>query len=142
MKKRRKRKKNLIIVPIASMGDIAFLLIIFFMVASQISRQRHQIKPPRSLDTYKLKDAQITVTIDAGGACFLQGEKLYNVDALESQVQLLLKGRTTDEQRTVIFRCDKSVPNEAFEPAIDAIVKAGGLLGLVGEEGEPVGAEE
>ncbi len=142
MKKRRKRKKSLIIVPIASMGDIAFLLIIFFMVASRISRERHQIKPPRSLDIHESINAQITVTIDAGGACFLQGKKLYDVDALESQMEMLLKGRTTDEQRTVIFRCDKSVPNETFEPAIDAIVKAGGLLGLVGKEGEPVGAEE
>ncbi len=142
MKKRRRRKGRLIIVPIASMGDIAFLLIIFFMVASQISRQRHHVTPPRSLDTYKLKNMPITVTIDASRNCYLQGEKLYDIDALESQIEPLLRGRTTDKERTVLFRCDRSVPNEAFEPAIDAIVRAGGLLGLVGEEGEPVGAGE
>ena len=142
MKRRKRHKKNVIMVPVASMGDIAFLLIIFFMVASQLSRQRHNIKPPRSLDTYELSNTPISVTIDATGNCYLQGGKLYSVESLKPQIEMLLKDRTTEAQRTVIFRCDKSVPNETFEPAIDAIVEAGGLLGLVGEHGEPVGAGE
>jgi len=142
MKKRRKRKRNVIIVPVASMGDIAFLLIIFFMVASQLARQRHDITPPRSLDTYALKETQIAVTIDKAGNCYLQGERLYGIESLKPRIEMLLKDRTTDKARTVLFRCDKSVRNELFEPAVDAIVQAGGLLGLVGEEGEPVGAEK
>lgn len=140
MKRRRRRKQNMIMIPVASMGDIAFLLIIFFMVASQFARQRHNITPPRSLDTYELKETPITVTIDAGGNCFLQGEKLHSVGSLKSQIEVMLKNRTTETQRTVLFRCDKTAPNDTFEPAIDAIVGAGGLLGLVGEHGEPVGA--
>jgi len=141
MKRRRRRKRNMIMIPVASMGDIAFLLIIFFMVASQFARQRHNITPPRSLDTYELNETPITVTIDAGGNCFLQGEKLHSMGSLKSQVEFLLRDKTTETKRTVLFRCDKAVANEMFEAAIDAIVEAGGLLGLVGEHGKPVSAE-
>ncbi len=142
MRKRRTRKRVSIIIPVASMGDIAFLLIIFFMVASQLARQRHNITPPRSLDTYALKETPITVTIDTGGNCYLQGEKLHSVETLQPQLEMLLKDRTTEKERTVLFRCDQSAANELFEPAIDAIVEAGGLLGLVGEEGQPTNVEE
>mgnify|MGYP003985113975 CR=1 FL=1 len=137
MRKRRTRKRVSIIIPVASMGDIAFLLIIFFMVASQLARQRHNITPPRSLDTHALKETPITVTIDTTGNCYLQGDKLAGIDSLKPQIEMLLKNRRTEKERTVLFRCDRSAPNELFEPAIDAIVEAGGLLGLVGDEGEP-----
>ena len=44
---RRKRKKQAISVPTASMGDIAFLLIIFFMVCSKFSQDvAIKLKPP------------------------------------------------------------------------------------------------
>ena len=142
MKRRRKRKRTFIMVPVASMGDIAFLLIIFFMVTSQIARQRQVVKPPRSLDTEKLKTTPVTVTIDADGTYFLQGERVSGAEELGSRLEAMLRTRTRDAQRTVLFRCDRSVPNDTFEPAVDAIVQAGGLLGLVGEHGEPVGARQ
>jgi len=142
MRKRRTRKRVSIIIPVASMGDIAFLLIIFFMVASQLARQRHDITPPRSLDTYALKETPITLTIDKGGNCYLQGEKVHSVESLQPQLEVLLKDRTTDKDRTVLFRCDGSVRNRLFEPAIEAINEAGGLLGLVGQEGEPANLKE
>jgi biopolymer transport protein ExbD len=139
MKKRRKRK-SLIIVPVASMGDIAFLLIIFFMVASQLARDRVAIEQPRSLDAFKMKDKQVSVTLDAGGNIYVQGTLCRDPDAVEYRLRTLLEDRTSEEDRIVLFRCDKSVTEDRFGPVIESIVKAGGLIGAVGEKGEPVGA--
>lgn len=137
MKKRRK-KKAAIIVPVASMGDIAFLLIIFFMVASNLARDRQNIKPPRSIDADKLKQTQVTVSVDVLGKFYLQGREVTSADEVESGVRALLENRTTREQKTVIFKCDRSIKRDRFEPVIEAIAKAGGLLAAVGEKGEPV----
>ncbi|MDP6523082.1 MAG: biopolymer transporter ExbD [Kiritimatiellia bacterium] len=137
MKKRRK-KKTAIIVPVASMGDIAFLLIIFFMVASNLARDRRNIKPPRSVDAEKLKQTQVTVSVDILGKIYLQGRELSSASEVESGVRELLANRTTKEQKTVIFKCDRKIKRDTFEPVIEAIAKAGGLLAAVGEKGEPV----
>ena len=140
MKKRRKRRAA-ISVPVASMGDIAFLLIIFFMVASHMVRERHNIKPPRSLDTDKVKETQVTVAIDVLGKIYLQGMEVPSAEDVEAGVRLLLENRTTREQKTVIFRCDRGIRRDTFEPVIEAIARAGGLLAAVGEKGEPVVVE-
>jgi biopolymer transport protein ExbD len=141
MKKRRK-KKNVINVPVASMGDIAFLLIIFFMVASHLSRERHNLEQPRSLDAIKLKETQVTVTIDVSGNYFLQGRQVYHSDDIEAGVKILLENRETEQERTVIFKCDKNITRERFIPVIEAIVKGGGLVGAVGDKGVPVGPNQ
>lgn len=140
MKKRRKRK-NIINVPVASMGDIAFLLIIFFMVASHLAHERHQINPPRSLDALKIKESQISVAIDMEGKIYLQGRLVDSADDIETGVKAMLANKTTEEQRTVIFRCDKDINRDQYMPVIEAIVNAGGLIGAVGDEGKPVGPE-
>ena len=41
---RRKKKRRTVPVPIASMGDIAFLLIIFFLIYSEASKDRANLK--------------------------------------------------------------------------------------------------
>ncbi len=124
------------------MGDIAFLLIIFFMVASHLSRERHILEQPRALDAMKMKETQVTVTIDTGGNYYLQGQKMYNSDDIESGIKTLLENRTTDAERIVIFKCDKNITKEQFIPVIEAIVKGGGLIGAVGDKGVPVGPDE
>jgi len=52
-------------VPVASMGDIAFLLIIFFMVCSRFAKDPGvSIDPPTTVDVNKLDDYPIVVLID------------------------------------------------------------------------------
>ena len=80
MKKRNQRKKRKPIpVPIASMGDIAFLLIIFFLVCSEISRDNSNVQVQLPYSEYVEKnEARIAarVAVDASGEIYLDG---YNV---------------------------------------------------------------
>ena len=135
MKKTKRRKhKGLISVPVASMGDIAFLLIIFFIVASHFAQERGNIKLAKSPDAEKVKDTKITVMIDSEGKLYFQGREVDNAQDIEWGVRALVEGKTNELARTVMFSCDREIPQKVFEPIIAAIAKGGGLVAAVGEK--------
>lgn len=132
-RRRKKKKKTLISVPVASMGDIAFLLIIFFMVASRLITERN-LMPPQSLDAAKLKESKIAVSIDADGIIFLNGREVPDAEAIEWGVRALIEGKKDDIGKTVMFNCDRALTKNVFEPVIEAIARGGGLIAAVGDQ--------
>jgi biopolymer transport protein ExbD len=122
-------------VPVASMGDLAFLLIIFFMVCSNFAKQRPvQATPPRAFDVALLKETRIQVAIDKNGVIYLQGREVPDAESVEWGVAALIKDKETDDQRTVLFFCDKDLTRDVYEPVVEAIAKAGALIAAVGEK--------
>jgi len=131
---RRRRRKADPYVPTTSMGDIAFLLIIFFMVCSNFAKEASQkLKPPKAADLQKIQESSISVSIDEQGLIYIQGANVPDEQAIEYGVEALIKDRATEQGRTVMFKCDKSVPREVFEPVIEAISKAGGIVAAMGD---------
>lgn len=137
MKKLQSKKRRKVPVPIASMGDIAFLLIIFFMVCSQISKDNTNlvITPPWSeyVETYEDQIAA-RVSIDEEGQIWLDGIQVETPKDLEWGVRALVANTSDDIQRQVQFRCDANLTKEQFEPVLEAIAGAGGVLRAVGED--------
>jgi len=133
-RKRRRRGKK-IIVPVASMGDIAFLLIIFFMVCSNFAKEAGiPVEPPRSIEVEPVEESRFSVSVDADGNIYYQGRKIGSAKALESDLAEALKDVKTDKGRTVQFKCDRTVDKSVFEPVMDAIAAAGGRIAAVGEK--------
>ncbi|MBI3987287.1 MAG: biopolymer transporter ExbD [Lentisphaerae bacterium] len=131
---RRRTKKIKPSIPTASMGDIAFLLIIFFMICSHFARDASvRLKPPRAADLASLKESPISVAIDEAGAIYIQGRVVADAEAVESGVAALVKDKAGELGRTVMFKCDASVGRERFEPVLDAIARGGGLIAAMGE---------
>jgi biopolymer transport protein ExbD len=121
-------------VPVASMGDIAFLLIIFFMVASRFAKDPGvSIDPPTTVEVDKLDDYPIVVLIDQESQIYFQGEPIDSAGQVEEEVRRLVEGQEDYKSRTVLFRCDQSVGKNVFEPVIEAIAKGGGRIAAVGE---------
>ena len=134
--KRRKKKRKTIPVPVASMGDIAFLLIIFFLVCSEAAKDNTKLKidPPISEHVEKTKAVVVArVDIDENGQVYFDGAAVDGAQAVEGGLRFLLTNTVSDEQRHVQFRCDKSQPREIFEPVLQAIASAGGIIEAVGE---------
>ena len=134
--KRRKKKRRIIPVPVASMGDIAFLLIIFFLVCSEASKDNSKLKidPPISEHVEKTKAVVVArVDIDENGQVYFDGAPVDGAKAVEGELRFLLTNTVADEQRHVQFRCDKGQPREIFEPVLQAIATAGGIIEAVGE---------
>ncbi len=134
--RRRKKKRKAIPIPVASMGDIAFLLIIFFLVCSEASKDNTKLKidPPVSEHVKKTKfTVLVRVDIDESGQIYLDGTLVDGAKVVEGGVRNAIANTVVDEQRHVQFRCDKSQPREVFEPVLQAIASAGGIIEAVGE---------
>lgn len=137
-RRRQRRPRPPIQAPLASMGDLAFLLIIFFMLCSNFMKTAGaKVKPPDAPGLETLQETPITVTIDEESKVYLQGYPVTDANTLEAGVAALLEGREGDSQRTVIFRCDREVDRSVFEPVIEAIAKAGAVLAPVGDLDKP-----
>ena len=135
MRKRRRRRRRAILVPVVSMGDIAFLLIIFFILCSNIAREAGiSVTPPVSADLDRVDESTLVVAIDGESQIYFQGRKVYSADALETEVADRLRTVTSEKARRVLFRCDQAVDRAVFEPAMDAITRAGGIVVAVGEK--------
>ena len=134
MKKRRRRRRA-IIVPVVSMGDIAFLLIIFFILCSNIAREAGiTVTPPVAADLDQVDESTLVVTVDGEGQLYFQGRKVHSADSLETEVAARLRNVTNEEGRRVLFRCDRAVDRTVFEPAMDAITRACGIVVAVGDK--------
>ncbi len=116
------------------MGDIAFLLIIFFMVCSNFIKEASiTLKPPKAEDLDEIDESSVSVSVDDEGSIYLQGSLLGSVEELEWGVRGLVTDKATEKGRTVLFKCDASMPREVFEPVLDAIAKGGGLIAAMGD---------
>jgi len=131
--KRLKKRRSAVSVPVASMGDIAFLLIIFFMVCSNFIKEAQvKLEPPQARDLTGLSESPVSVSVDKEGKIYLQGSRVPDAEAIEYGVSSLIKDQVTEEGRTVIFKCDEEVDKAVFEPVLDAISRGGGLIAAVG----------
>lgn len=129
-----KSRRKAINVPIASIGDLAFLLIMFFMLTSTFMREAPlDLAPPTSADIERMEDSPIIVSIDSEGAIYLQGVLIADADGVEWGVSGLLEGIEDPADRLVVFRCDRGVSKSVFEPVIRAIAQAGARIAAVGE---------
>ena len=125
-------------VPLASMGDIAFLLTIFFILTSNFAKDdTRNIAPPSAAELEQMEKQNVSVSIDAEGGIFFNGRPVGSADVIEAGVAAFLVGKKDPKDRMVVFRCDRGVDKKVFEPVLAAISKAGGVIAAVGEKAKP-----
>lgn len=130
------KKRRPVVIPIASMGDIAFLLIIFFLVCSETSNDRSDLEVESPFSQHVRKNAVAVaarVVIDKTGTIYFDGARVDSAKDIEWGVRALLTRTVADDQRHVQFNCDATLPKETFEPVLQAIASAGGIIEAVGK---------
>lgn len=131
------RRSKSVTIPLTSMGDIASLLLIFFILCSNFIKESGiKYESPESTDIKNVKEGKISVIIDEKGDVYLQGAKTGTTDIADS-LEALLAGREGPDAKLVVLRCDKKVDKSIFEPVIDSIARAGGTIVAVGEMAAP-----
>ena len=129
-----RKRRPMPYLPLAAMGDIAFLLIIFFMLNANFMKDASiPLTPAKSSDLEKLEHAPITVSVDAEGVVRLQGSEV-TCKSLETAVESMLADR---EERTVKLSVDRQQPKEIYLPVVEALSRAGATLLIAGEEARP-----
>ena len=101
----------------ASMSDLVFLLLIFFMITSTlVAPNAIKLLLPNSSSKTMAKQT-VTVYINEKQNFFVE-ELQVNEDILESQIAQKLEDQT---EGTVVLRADKTVPVQYIVTVIDAV---------------------
>ena len=137
-----KRRKMNAEVPSMAMGDIAFLLLIFFIILARVTDDSHvKVNKAAGEELEKPKSKRVSIAIDTNQITYLNGVRI-NPDMITQQLYVPdspagkrgLLGDMPVGQRTVLLKIDKDTPAYLFEPVIEAVSKAGGELHHVLEE--------
>ena len=99
----------------ASMTDIVFLLLIFFMLASTLvtTSALDLVLPKSKAQTVKRKDVTVNISPDLR---FSVGNQVVSESQLEAEV---LRQVTNKEDAVLILRADQSVPYEKIVLVMD-----------------------
>ncbi len=114
-------------IPSLAMGDIAFLLLIFFVILARAQDESHlRWQPARAPDVQASQNALASVVIDADHRTHLNGRET-SVDQLPDKLRALL-GSTEAGRRTVLLKVHRTTEAKYFEPVVEAVSLAGGDL--------------
>ena len=109
------------------MGDIGFLLLIFFVILARAQDDSHVRWQPANLKEADMVASPLaSVTIDTGFKTYLDGKEI-STDELAGALNNLL-GDAPSGQRNVFLKVHKEAKASHFEPVIAAISEAGGDL--------------
>ena len=126
-------------IPTASMADIAFLLIIFFMTTTNFARERGLkfVLPEKKDQPQEVKiksENLLKISINDKGELFLNDEEA-RWENLEREVKLRLE---KNPNLIIIIRTHADAPYDYMIRAFDAVKAAGGKkvsLGIIGGGG-------
>ena len=122
-----KRKTFTASIPSFAMGDIGFLLLIFFVILARAQDDSHVQWDPAKLTELEMAGAPLaSVAIDTQSKTFLNGKET-STEQLASRLEAIL-GDAPAGRRNVYLKVHKQVPAKLFEPVIEAIGVAGGDL--------------
>lgn len=129
----RRKKKSMPMIPVAAMSDIAFLLIIFFMLTSNFIKEKDiKFTPAKSADIERIKASTVSVIIDEKGDVYVQGQPCPTM-AVESKVREILAGKSGDD-RMVMLKVDKAITEETYFPVLLALSDADVKITTIGEK--------
>ena len=129
----RRKKKMSLVVPTSSMGDIAFLLIIFFMLASTFMKTANvQVENPESPAIEAQPAPLVEVLVDSSGTVWMGG-----VPSTAAEVEAVCRMRAEElKESPVHLKIDRNLLRKDYMPVIEAISSAGVQMILAGDKSE------
>ena len=119
-----------------AMGDIAFNLLIVFVILARATDDSHlQWTPAEAENLQAARNSAVSVLIDKDNKLYLNGAQI-GIAELTAQIETAL-GSAPQGERTVLVKIHSETLAQRFEPVIEAISEAGGdLVHIVEEEKE------
>jgi len=128
-------------------ADIAFLLIIFFILATSLMQPMgRRIDMPASSESQSTEEKK-TLTIELQPGAILFGRSEENLDPvtedeLTLQLAKLELAEKKEQDRIIVVKTGKGVPYRRFFQVMTAVSHAGGMATLLQEEEVEEGAVE
>lgn len=110
-----------------AMGDIAFNLLIFFVILARAEDDSQVIwTATTGVKLEQAKNVRVSVAIDKDRKIYVGGQEIAE-SALTARLKTELETAPPD-QRTVLLKIHKETPAANFEPVIESISEAGGQI--------------
>jgi biopolymer transport protein ExbD len=131
----RRSTKLLVDVPAVASGDIAFNLIVFFLVcaSTQPDTGRQQLLP-KSEQTQQQQQQDEHLTVELKRNAILVNGDPVKANEVKVRVKAKLTGKTRPEDRVVVVKAADDVPYHAWIEVTSQIEDAGGIITLQLEE--------
>jgi biopolymer transport protein ExbD len=121
------RRQFKVEVPSVAMGDIAFNLLVFFVILAKAQDDSHlQWTPAKTANLDAGKHAKVSIVIDNENKLYLNGRETGQA-ALAREIEKLLEGVPVGE-RTVLLKIHNEAQALRFEPILQAAGEAGGEI--------------
>lgn len=124
-------------IPNASMADIAFLLLTFFLVTTTISNDRGlsiQLPPPpeKQQDNVKIQEHNMfKIQVNSSDALLVEGNPMPDVSGLKDDIMKFIMNKGNDplssdspEKAIVSFKTDRGTSHKRFVEILDIIQQA------------------
>lgn len=123
---RYRARKISAIIPTASMADIAFLLITFFMYTTTFSVDRTEVALPESVIRQMVEKDAAIIAITANGEIHVsdgerESELVRDPATMEDTVREIIQ---KSPNRQFIIKCDRNAPYRAFNQVYEILLKA------------------
>jgi biopolymer transport protein ExbD len=124
-------------IPYLPMADIAFNLVLFFiMMAKTQDDSKLGVEFARAPHTETAIEARVRVAVNHNGTVYLNGNQV-SVSQLTSSIERIL-GDEPAGKRTVLLKIHRDTLASTFEPIIEAVSEAGGdVFHVLDEEKSP-----
>lgn len=122
MKFRRQKKEAPL--PYVPMADLAFNLLLFFLIIAKSQQDIIHWERASSPGTREITGSRIVVSLDKDNLTYLNGAQIGQRELSDAINEML--GNSTADKRTVLLRVHKNAPAASFEPILEAISQAGG----------------
>jgi biopolymer transport protein ExbD len=135
--KERRQKKLMVEPPASATGDIAFNLIVFFLVCASVQPDSgRQQTLPRSEQEAQEQSENIEVQIGRN-TVMLNGNILREQD-FSAALKRALNGKTRAEDRVIIVKSKADTPYHHWVTVTEKIESAGGIVTIQTEEEQQV----
>lgn len=131
----RRNRKLLVDPPEAATGDIAFILIVFFLVCASVQPdQGREQQLPRSEEQQEKKNQTKNPTVLIKRGEVDVNDQRIKLPELPQKIGELLRGKERPEDRIVVVKSAKDTPYHFWIDITGQIEQAGGVITLQIEE--------
>lgn len=127
----RKKKNREITIPTDSFSDIAFLLIIYFLVATSLVKIKSITADLPAGEKSANTKTDKTPTINLRGSEIFFNDKPLDLETLNARLAALELGTLEPDKRIILFESAAGTPYQNYFQALAAISANGGVVALV-----------
>jgi len=125
MRLTRHRRPSLARLNMTPMIDIVFLMLVFFLTVSQVSKiQEAPVDLPKQLGSQDQRISKLTINVTASGEIIVLGER-YSTAEVVALVGAELTEVVDPSRVTVVLRCDQAADSAVASDIMESLQRMG-----------------